>query len=196
MKCGSKRQNFLGLSAIPCVRIDHLSQDEQRVLRLAVNRLAEKGQWDLDALKLEFEELILADAPIEITGFTLDEVDHIVLGDTVVEQGPLAPEINASAIARLGDIFALGPHRLVCGDATIPEMHRRLMQGDPPARLVLTDEPYNVRIEGHVSGGAHREFAMASGEMTNAEFLTFNEAWMQAVLFHLSDGGVCCTFID
>jgi hypothetical protein len=52
------------------------------------------------------------------------------------------------------------------------------MQGDPPARLVLTDEPCNVPIAGHVSGGAHREFAMASGEMTDAEFLAFNEAWM------------------
>jgi ParB-like chromosome segregation protein Spo0J len=55
----------LGLDWIPCVRIEHLSKDEQRVLRLAVNRLAEKGQWDLDALKIEFEELIVIDAPIE-----------------------------------------------------------------------------------------------------------------------------------
>jgi ParB-like chromosome segregation protein Spo0J len=59
----------LGLDRIPCVRIEHLSKDEQRVLRLAVNRLAEKGQWDLDAFKIEFEELIVIDAPIEITGF-------------------------------------------------------------------------------------------------------------------------------
>jgi hypothetical protein len=63
------------------VRVEHLSQDEQRVLRLAANRLAEKGQWDLDALKIEFEELILLDAPIEITGFCAAEIDHIILGD-------------------------------------------------------------------------------------------------------------------
>jgi hypothetical protein len=173
---------LLGLNVIPCVRIDHLSPDEQRVLRLAVNRLGENGEWNLEELRIEFEELILSDARIEITGFTLDEIDQIVLGDPAeaVELGPLEPERNAIAIARLGDVFALGPHRLVCGDATIPETLRRLVQGDPPARLVLTDEPYNVPIAGHVSGGAHREFAMASGEMTDAEFLAFNEAWMQA----------------
>jgi DNA modification methylase len=189
---------LLGLNVIPCVRIDHLSPDEQRVLRLAVNRLGENGEWNLEELRIEFEELILSDAPIEITGFTLDEIDQIVVGDTAeaMEQGPLAPEPNSIAIARLGDVFALGPHRLVCGDATIPDTLRRLMQDDPPARLVLTDEPYNVPIAGHVSGGPHREFAMASGEMTDAEFLAFNEAWMRAVLFHLCDGGVFCTFID
>ena len=71
------------------------------------------------------------------------------------------------------------------------------MEGDPSARLVLTDEPYNVPIAGHVTGGSrHREFAMASGEMTDAEFLAFNEAWMAAVLPSLRDGGVFGTFID
>jgi DNA modification methylase len=70
------------------------------------------------------------------------------------------------------------------------------VEGDVPARLVLTDEPYNVKIAGNVTGGAHREFAMASGEMTDAEFLAFNAAWMAAILPHLCDGGVCGTFID
>ena len=84
----------LGLDRVPCVRIEHLSQIEQRVLRLAVNRLGEKGQWDLDELKIEFEELILSDAPIEITGFSPDEIDHVILGDAAegLEQGPLEPE--------------------------------------------------------------------------------------------------------
>jgi DNA modification methylase len=70
------------------------------------------------------------------------------------------------------------------------------MQGDPPARLVLTDEPYNVPIAGHVTGGRHREFAMASGEMSDPEFLAFNEAWMAAVVPCLCDGGIFGTFID
>ena len=189
---------LLGLDAIPCVRIDHLSPDEQRVLRLAVNRLAEKGEWDLDALKVEFEELILMDAPIEIAGFTLDEVDQVVLGQdaSAVEQGPLAPEEGDAPVAMVGDIFQLGPHRLVCGDATDPAVLAGLMEGDAPARLILTDEPYNVKIAGHVTGGGHREFAMASGEMSDAEFLVFNGAWMEAVLPYLCDGGIFGTFID
>ena len=87
--------------------------------------------------------------------------------------------------SRLGDVFEFGPHRLAT-----------LMWGDPAARLVLTDEPYNVPIAGHVTGGQHREFAMASGEMTDAEFLAFNKAWMGAVLPCLCDGGVFGTFID
>ena len=70
---------LLGLGYAPCLRIDHLTDDEQRLLRLAVNRLGEKGQWNLDELKIEFEELILAGAPIEITGFELQEIDQIVL---------------------------------------------------------------------------------------------------------------------
>jgi DNA modification methylase len=187
----------LGLDRVPCVRIEHLNPGEQRVLRLPVNRLAEKGQWDLDALKIEFEELILLDAPMEITGFSPAEIDHVILGDATegLEQGPLEPD-SATAVARIGDIFQLGPHRIICGDATDPAVLVRLLEGDASARLVLTDEPYNVRIAGNVTGGRHREFAMASGEMTDAEFLAFNEAWMSAVLPCLCDGGVCGTFID
>ena len=187
----------LGLDRIPCVRIEHLSKDQQRVLRLAVNRLAEKGQWDLDALKIEFEGLIVIDAPIEITGFSPAEIGHVILGDAPegLEQGPLDPD-PAIAVARVGDRFQLGPHRIVCGDATDPAVLARLLEGDAPARLVLTDEPYNVKIARHVTGGDHREFAMASGEMTDAEFLAFNEAWVAAVLPYLCDGGVCGSFID
>jgi DNA modification methylase len=188
----------LGLDLVPCVRVGHLNSEEQRVLRLAVNRLAEKGQWDLYALKIEFEELIITDAPIEISGFTLDEIDQIVLSDGAdgIEKGPLEPDLSASPISRLGDIFQLGPHRIVCGDATDPEILHRLMREGEVARLVLTDEPYNVPIVGNVTKGRHREFAMASGEMSNDEFLAFNEAWMKAVLPHLHDGGVLATFID
>jgi DNA modification methylase len=113
-----------------------------------------------------------------------------------LEAGPLAPEIDAHAIARHGDVFQLGTHRVVCGDATDPAIMRQLMGGDGAARLILTDEPYNVPIAGHVTGADHREFAMASGEMTDTEFLAFNEAWMAATLPWLCDGGVCGTFID
>jgi hypothetical protein len=121
---------LLDLGRAPCVRIEHLPETEQRALRLAANRLGEKGEWNLDELKIEFQELIVADAPIEIAGFTLDEIDQIVLGeaDQPVEQGPLAPQPEAVAVARPGDIFALGPHRIICGSATDPETARRLMQ--------------------------------------------------------------------
>jgi DNA modification methylase len=93
-------------------------------------------------------------------------------------------------------MFQLGPHRVVCGSASDAGVISSLVEGCPPARLVLTDEPYNLPIAGHVSGSNHREFPMASGEMTEADFLAFNEAWIGAVLPCLCDGGVFGTFID
>jgi DNA modification methylase len=188
----------LGLQRAPCIRVGHLSQDELRVLRLAVNRLAEKGQWDLDALKIEFEQLIVVDAPIEISGFAPAEIDHILLGDEAdgLEIGPLEPPARATSVSRPGDVFLLGPHRLICGDARYPETARRLMRDDPPAQVLLTDEPYNVPIAGNVSQGDHREFAMASGEMSEAQYLAFNLAWIQAFLPVLVDGAILATFID
>jgi hypothetical protein len=96
----------------------------------------------------------------------------------ILDEGPLAPEPDAIGVARAGDVFELGPHRVVCGSAIDPEILRRLFVGDGLARFVLTDEPSNVRIAGNVTRRSHRKFAMASGEMIDAEFLAFNEAWM------------------
>jgi DNA modification methylase len=187
---------LLGLSSVPCIRVDHLDETEQRLLRLAVNRLGEKGTWDIGELEAEFKELIIADAPIEISGFGSDEIDQIVFGDEDgPEAGDLAPLPGAAAIAQVGELFLLGPHRLVCGDATDPGVVKRLM-GTDVARMVFTDEPFNVAIGGHVTGSDHREFVMASGEMTDAGFLEFNQKWMHAFLPHLIDGGILGTFID
>ena len=189
---------LLGLSHIPCIRADHLTPSERRLLRMALNRLSEKGSWDLDELKLELEELILEDAPIEITGFSMPEIDQIIIGHepASVETGPLAPAPDAKPTVQVGDIFALGKHRIICGDATDPAVFEILMSDKEKTRLILTDEPYNVPVAGHVTSGAHREFLMASGEMTDAEFRAFNTAWMTASLNYLCDGGLIATFID
>jgi DNA modification methylase len=189
---------LLGLAVVPCVRIDHLSQVELRTLRLAINRLQEKGRWDVAELKIEFQELIILDAPIEVAGFEPTEIDQVLIGEELsgLEVGPLEPNEGDIAIARNGDVFRLGNHRLICGDSTDPSVLARLMGEAPPARLILTDEPYNVRIQGHVSGSGHREFAMASGEMSDAEFLAFNASWMEACLPYLCEGGLLGTFID
>jgi DNA modification methylase len=191
---------LMSLPHVPCIQIDHLSSEEQRVLRLAINRIAEKGSWDLEELRIEFEELVLLDAPIELSGFTPDEIDQIIVCNDGLELTSLEPEAGANAIARLGDMFQLGPHRLVCGDATdVGVLQRLMMENDGSsgiAQLLWTDEPYNLKIAGHVTSGAHREFAMASGEMSNEEFRAFNMRWMEAALSHLCDGAVFGTFID
>ena len=98
-------------------------------------------------------------------------------------------------MAQAGDLFLLGSHRLLCGDATDPAVIKWLMRTDA-ARMVLTDEPFNVAIGGHVSRGERREFVMASGEMTDAQFEDFNRKWMAAVVPYLVDGGILGTFID
>jgi DNA modification methylase len=188
---------LLGLPRVPCIVVGHLSASERRLLRIAMNRLQEKGQWNLDNLKIELQELILEDEPIEITGFSLPEIDQILLDDEVaaVEPGPLAPEPDVQPVARVGDHFILGRHEIICGDATDPHVLERLMREDQ-ARLLLTDEPYNVKISGNVTRGAHREFVMASGEMSDREFHIFNDAWMAACRSHLHDGALFGSFID
>jgi DNA modification methylase len=194
---------LLGLSSVPCIRVDHLDETEQRLLRLAVNRLGEKGGWDLGELKAEFEELIIADAPIEISGFGSDEIDQIVIGPDQdqsetkdrSEAAVLAPLIGTPAIARVGDLFLLGPHRVICGNATDPDLVKRLMQTDV-ARMVFTDAPFHVAIGTPVTASDHREDGTVSGDMTDAQFLEFNQNWMNVVFPHLVDGGLLGTFID
>jgi hypothetical protein len=182
----------LGLASVPCIRVDHLNESEQRLLRLAVNRLGEKGSWDIAELEAEFKELIIAEAPIELSGFGSDEIDQILIGseDENAEVGDLEPSAGASSVSRINDLFRLGPHRLICGNATDPRIVSRLMQSNV-ARLIFTDEPFNVAIGGHVTGGDHREFVMASGEMSGAQFLEFNRNWIGALrrlqIAHIGD---------
>ena len=188
---------ILGIPSIPCVLVRHLTRPQCRQLRLALNRLQEKGNWDLAELKFVIQDLIVDNVSLEVTGFTIGEIDQIILDEepASADAGPLEPDPEDEAVAKLGDIFALGAHRLVCGDARDPSILRTLMLRDY-ARLVLTDEPYNVAIAGHVTGNAHREFAMASGEMSDDQFATFNHAWMDNTLAFLIEGGLFATFID
>lgn len=188
----------LGVGRVQCVVIDHLSAAERRALSVALNRTQETGVWDLEALKLEFEELVLEELPLEVTGFTAPEIDQIIWGDAEEggpEVGPLEPELGEAAVSRRGDLWRLGKHRLLCGDATSLQDVAGLVDGEA-VRLVLTDMPFNVPIHGHVTGGAHREFVQASGEMSRAEFEVFNAGWISVCLAVLMRGGLLATFID
>ncbi len=187
----------LGLTSVPAVRVEHLDVNQQKLLRLASNRLGEKGEWDFDELRIVFDEMIADDIPVALSGFTTGEVDQILLGDDRpgIERGPLVPDPTLLPVARLGDLFVLGDHLLVCGDARDPSTLRQVMGADR-ARLLCTDPPYNVRIAGNVSTKHRREFVMGSGELSDEEFGAFNRAWIDAALPHLVDGALCAPFID
>jgi DNA modification methylase len=163
--------------------------------------LGEKGSWDVGELKAEFEELIIADAPIEITGFGPIEIDRIITprDQADAEAAELAPLPGGAAIAQVGDLFLLGPHRVICGNAADPDLVNRLMRTDV-ARMVLTDAPSPVAFGASVTVSDPREDVLVSAAMTeettDADFLEFNRNWMSSVLPHLVDGGLLGSFID
>jgi DNA modification methylase len=186
---------LLGLSEVPVIRLIDMTETQKRAYVIADNKLAENAGWDRALLAMEIQGLIEIDPlfDIEMTGFVMGEID-VLIGEQAVAADRAAadrqPEIDPSqpVITRPGDLWVLGRHRLLCADATKPESFTSLMQGEK-AQLVFTDPPYNVRIDGHVCGlGSvkHAEFAMASGEMSEAEF----SAFLGAVLGNLAAASV------
>ena len=180
----------LGMTDVPTVRVDHLSPTQIRAYVIADNRLAEKAGWDPTLLALELHELsVQPDLDVTVTGFEMAEIDLIV-GDAAAQYSDEAdtiPEIDRSKppVSQLGDCWQIGTHYLLCGDALKAESYENLL-GRKRAQTIFTDPPYNVRIEGNVSGlgkARHREFAMASGEMSQREFTNF----LRRALTHLVD---------
>lgn len=173
----------LGLTEVLAVRIDYLTEPQTKALMIALNRLADLSAWDdraLGTVLLELSELDL-DFDLEATGFTLGEIELKIEGLDAVQDEP-EPEFVTSGtpVTRPGDLWQLGCHRLTCGNALEAGAWERVM-GDDTAALVVTDPPYNVPIDGHVSGlgqHRHREFAMAAGEMDPAEFQRFLQSAM------------------
>ena len=189
----------LGMATAPCLRVDHMSASEKRAYVLADNKLALNAGWDEELLALELQELMAADVDFDVglTGFSIAEVDQLIDGLAPEEPGDPADDQlpdpdQVPTRCRPGDAWRLGPHRLVCGDALDPGVIDALMDGEK-AEMVFTDPPYNVAIEGNVSGLGkvrHREFAMASGEMTRDEFAAFLSAAFANLAAHSCDGAI------
>lgn len=127
------------------------------------------------------------------------EIDLLLSGTEEADPADVVPEVAPGpAVTRLGDIWQIGPHRLICGDSTQADTYARLLDGER-AQMVFTDPPYNVKIDGHVSGlGAakHREFAMASGEMTETEFTGFLARVFASLVAHAIDGAIHFVCMD
>jgi DNA modification methylase len=171
----------LKLKSVPTIRIEGMSEAEKRAYVLADNRVAEDAGWDRAILAIELGELSdllpLVGLDLTATGFELGEVDPILFDhdDAGSEPADVAPEVREDAVTRSGDLWRLGAHKVLCGDAQSGADVRRLMMGES-ARMMFADPPYNVPVAGHVSGRGrtqHKEFAFASGDMTPKEFLGF-----------------------
>ena len=148
---------LLGLENVPTIRLEDLTEAEVRAYVIADNRLAELAGWDRELLAIELQGLIELDLDFDptITGFEMPEID-ILIGelDADEEDDPAdeVPELGDDPpVTRPGDIWCIGKHRLICGDATDPEAYVQLLDG-AEAQMIFTDPPYNVPIEGHVSG--------------------------------------------
>ena len=187
------------LTEVPVVTVTGLSEARSRMLRLALNRLAEDSQWNRDALRREFFELLQIETEIEIadTGFEVAEIDAITIDDGSDVEDELPPiREDRPPVARVGDVWIAGQHRILCGDACDPTSYARLL-GRERADIVFTDPPYNVPIEGHVSGlGAnkHPDFVMAAGELSADEFEGFLRSSLELAARNSRDGAIhfCC----
>jgi DNA modification methylase len=183
----------LNLLEIPAVTIVDLDEAKLRSLRLALNRLGEDLIWDPAALTLEFSDILEMDGTIDlqITGFEMGEIDVSLDGAGIDEEDELPTE-PSSPVTQVGDLWIAGEHRIFCGDALLPASYEAVLGADR-AEMVFADPPYNVAIEGNVSGlGAakHDEFAMASGEMSPAEFAKFLQDSFSLVARHSIDGAI------
>lgn len=169
-----------GMKEVPTVQISHMTPTQKRAYVLADNKLAELAGWDFDILAEEFGLLadIDLDFDIELTGFTIAEIDKIMADGSdgkAKEEDPVELPGDEPPISQVGDLWLTGDQRLLCGDALDPASYAHVL-GGRKAQMVFTDPPYNVPIAGHVSGlgkKQHREFAMATGEMTRPAFTAF-----------------------
>nr|WP_217895315.1 DNA methyltransferase [Sphingomonas sp. CDS-1] len=164
------------LEEIPVIRAEFLTDLDRRAFALAENRISELGGWNDDLLKAELNALFEGGYNLEITGFTTGDLDFSI-GETAPEEEEVElPEPTAQAISRVGDLWQIGPVKLLCGDSRAAESYEQLL-GDEPAAMIFSDPPYNVQIDGNVAGrGRHREFAMGSGEQSPAEMTAFLRA--------------------
>jgi DNA modification methylase len=188
----------MGLAEIPTIILAGLSETQKRALRIADNKIALNAGWDLEILQKELGELASIDVDIDptLTGFSTGEID-VILSSAADPDDEVIPPVPATPRTRPGDIWILGEHRVGCGDGRDAGFLQRVIGEGARADAAFLDPPYNVRIGGHaVAAGSHREFAMASGEMGEAEFRTFLADTLGAAARLSRDGAVHFVCMD
>jgi DNA modification methylase len=195
----------LGFTEVPTLCLDHLTLAQARAFMIADNRLTEIAVWDDRLLAQQLKDLLLVglDFDIEATGFQTGEIDLRIASlddppNADADPADVVPEIPVIPLSKLGDVWLLQGHRLLCGSALDSPSFAALM-GEERAATVFVDPPYNVRIDGHASGlGAihHRPFPMASGEMDRSQFTAFlGQAFCNLAAFSV-DGSIHFVCMD
>jgi DNA modification methylase len=193
------------MTEVPTLCLDHLTPAQARAFMIADNRLTEISVWDDRLLARQLKELSLVglDFDIEVTGFEMGEIDLRIASvdepaQAEADPADVVPEIPATPLSKLGDMWLLHCHRLLCGSALDSAVFAALM-GEERAATAFIDPPYNVRIDGHAGGlGAihHRPFPMASGEMDRSQFTAFlGQAFRNLTAFSI-DGSIHFVCMD
>ena len=187
----------LEITSVPTIRLEHMTKAQKQAYLIADNKLAENAGWDESLLALELEALTELDLDFDVTltGFEMAEIDVLIEAHQHEnDTDDILPQIepNTPIVSQPDDLWLIGEHRLLCGDATRSSNFKKLMNGKQ-AQLIFTDPPYNVPIDGHVCGSGtikHREFEMASGEMTSTEFDTFLTSVMKNLATYSTNGSI------
>lgn len=169
-----------GMTDVPCVFVEHLTEAQKRAYIIADNRLALNAGWDAEMLSVELAELQGADFDVSLLGFDDTELNTLLKGNEIVQEDDfdVDAELQKPVVSKLGDIWLLGKHRLICGDSTCSEVITPLMNG-AEADLVLTDPPYNVnygdkaKMLGNYDKGHRNTNKILNDNMEDGKFLTF-----------------------
>ncbi|MGF0066010.1 site-specific DNA-methyltransferase [Lachnospiraceae bacterium SGI.085] len=180
-----------GIEEVPCVLVDYLTEAQKKAYILADNRYAQDAGWDEELLRLEIESLEGMDFDVSLTGFNEDEIADLFADSegTGAEDDDfdLSDALEQAAFVERGDVWVVGRHRLMCGDATSPEDVATLMDGKK-ANLIITDPPYNVAFES--SDG----LSIKNDKMENDKFYEFLLAAFKNMAEHLEKGGSAYVF--
>lgn len=180
-----------GIEEVPCVLVDYLTEAQKKAYILADNRYAQDAGWDEELLRLEIESLEEMDFDVSLTGFDDQEIaDLFADGESTGAEDDdfdLSDALEKAAFVERGDVWVVGRHRLMCGDATSPEDVATLMDGKK-ANLIITDPPYNVAFES--SDG----LSIKNDKMENDKFYEFLLAAFKNMAEHLEKGGSAYVF--
>ena len=179
----------LGMDSVPVIELAHLTPIQKRAYILADNRLAENAGWDKELLALELADLNLSEFDLDLLGFTTDEIDELLNGDQEgLTDDDAAPEVAEVAVSKTGDVWLLGNHRLLCGDATKPEDYKLLL-GSELVDMTFTDPPYNVNYANSAKDKMRGKNRAILNDNLGEDFEAFLQAACTQILL-VTKGGV------